>query len=297
MQSWIRGQEQWQPSLWMNCFAISLYQNSCIQTRKDNSSPTWLRSVVYWRFTRHAQWPTNPNVSLVEHFNWTLKHVVNHLERPSLWLGATTKEGMHGLQLKYTYMYMYPQVILHTTFCLGMRWGFHLISCMKGESTINSQCRSMQLTYNSIFRMPIRQFVSNCNTPMYIRKSTYYDRKIHEDKIGELVRLHNTEIPPGQSAKLHHPYTGPYKVLSKISDADYRINQGAVWKKACCDSSLWSIEEMSFWHTIHWTTRPTRQSRLRFWTPPTPHHHHELQPWWFYSCTVTLHTNSSTCSI
>lgn len=102
MQSWIRGQEQWQPSLWMNCSAISLYQNSCIQTRKDNSSPTWLRSVVYWRFTRHAQRPTNPNVSLVEHFNWTLKHVVNHLERPSLWLGTTTKEGMHSLQLKYT---------------------------------------------------------------------------------------------------------------------------------------------------------------------------------------------------
>ena len=37
--------------------------------------------------------------------------------------------------------------------------------------------------------------------------------------------LFNPTILPGQSAKLYHPWTGPYKILEKISDADYRIEE------------------------------------------------------------------------
>ena len=39
-------------------------------------------------------------------------------------------------------------------------------------------------------------------------------------------------IPPGKSKKLHHPWTGPYKILDKISDSDYKI-KGLRGKKQC----------------------------------------------------------------
>ena len=61
----------------------------------------------------------------------------------------------------------------------------------------------------------------------HARQKEFYDRKVHGEpyKKGDLVWLHNLAIPPGQSAKLHHPWKGPYRVIDRVSDADYRIEE------------------------------------------------------------------------
>ena len=59
--------------------------------------------------------------------------------------------------------------------------------------------------------------------------------------------LHLTVIPPGQSRKLHHSWTGPYKIVEKISDSYFKIN-GLCGRKQC--------------HIIHF-------DRLKLCTPGT----------------------------
>ena len=58
-------------------------------------------------------------------------------------------------------------------------------------------------------------------------QSELYNKKTHGKPYAtdDLVWLHNPTVPPGESRKLYHPWTGPYKVLEKISDADYCIKE------------------------------------------------------------------------
>ena len=57
------------------------------------------------------------------------------------------------------------------------------------------------------------------------RRQVQYDKRIHGKpfKEGDLVWLHSTVVPKGQSKKLHHPWTGPLRVVGRLSDSDYRI--------------------------------------------------------------------------
>ena len=52
-----------------------------------------------------------------------------------------------------------------------------------------------------------------------------YDQKVHGKlyEVGDLVWLHSSVVPRGQSKKLHHPWTGPYQVVKRLSDITYRI--------------------------------------------------------------------------
>ncbi|KAL5502426.1 hypothetical protein EMCRGX_G009196 [Ephydatia muelleri] len=52
-----------------------------------------------------------------------------------------------------------------------------------------------------------------------------YDKRAHGKPyiIGDYVWLHSPVVPRGGSRKLHHPWTGPYKVITKLSDVTYRI--------------------------------------------------------------------------
>ena len=56
-------------------------------------------------------------------------------------------------------------------------------------------------------------------------RKTYYDKSTHGRPFesGELVWLHSTVVPRGKSKKLHHPWTGPYKVVERLTECDYRI--------------------------------------------------------------------------
>ena len=52
-----------------------------------------------------------------------------------------------------------------------------------------------------------------------------YDRKVHGPALekGDIVWLHSSVVPRNKSKKLHHPWTGPYEVVTKLSDVTYRI--------------------------------------------------------------------------
>ena len=60
-----------------------------------------------------------------------------------------------------------------------------------------------------------------------------YDKKVHgrQYESDELVWLHSPAIPRGQSKKLHHAWTGPYRVLQRLSECDYRIQVALGQKK------------------------------------------------------------------
>ena len=52
-----------------------------------------------------------------------------------------------------------------------------------------------------------------------------YNRKVNGDEyqVGDLVWLHNPVIPKGAKRKLHCPWTGPYRIVKKLSTVVYRI--------------------------------------------------------------------------
>ena len=59
------------------------------------------------------------------------------------------------------------------------------------------------------------------------RQKVFYDKKVHGKpyKSGDLVWLHSPVPPRGASRKLYYPWTGPFKVIKKLSDVTYRIQQ------------------------------------------------------------------------
>ena len=57
------------------------------------------------------------------------------------------------------------------------------------------------------------------------RQKELYDRKRHGEfyQAGGLVWLHTPVVPRGASRKLHRPWTGPYKIIKRLADVTYRI--------------------------------------------------------------------------
>ena len=57
------------------------------------------------------------------------------------------------------------------------------------------------------------------------RQKELYDEKIHGKpyNVGDLVWLHNPAVPRGQARKLYCPWTGPFKVVKRLSSVVYRI--------------------------------------------------------------------------
>ena len=57
------------------------------------------------------------------------------------------------------------------------------------------------------------------------RQKELYDRKIHGEpfKEGDLVWLYSSVISSSDCRKLHHPWTGPYRIVAKLSDITYKI--------------------------------------------------------------------------
>ena len=57
------------------------------------------------------------------------------------------------------------------------------------------------------------------------RQKEVYDHKTHGSPFadGDLVWLHSSRVNPGQLRKLHRPWSGPFRIVKKLSDATYRI--------------------------------------------------------------------------
>ena len=56
------------------------------------------------------------------------------------------------------------------------------------------------------------------------RQKALYDVKVHGApyQVGDWVWLHSPAVPRGQCRKLHHPWTGPFKVVECIGECDYK---------------------------------------------------------------------------
>ena len=57
------------------------------------------------------------------------------------------------------------------------------------------------------------------------RQKEFYDQKVHGQpfKDNDRVWLHSPAVPRRKSRKLHHPWSGPWQVVKRLSDATYRI--------------------------------------------------------------------------
>ena len=64
------------------------------------------------------------------------------------------------------------------------------------------------------------------------RQKDLYDCRVHGKQfaVGDMVWLHSALVPRGKSRKLHHPWTGPWQVVKKLSDAVYRL-QGTTGRR------------------------------------------------------------------
>ena len=67
----------------------------------------------------------------------------------------------------------------------------------------------------------VRDNVENRQAKQKVR----YDSRIQGKpfSVGDQVWLHNSAVPRGKSRKLHRPWTGPFRVVTKLSDSVYRL--------------------------------------------------------------------------
>ena len=70
------------------------------------------------------------------------------------------------------------------------------------------------------------QLVRNKLGEVQERQKTLYDREVHGKpfEAGDTVWLYSPVIPQEGHRKLHHPWKGPYRVESKLSDLNYKIS-------------------------------------------------------------------------
>ena len=65
------------------------------------------------------------------------------------------------------------------------------------------------------------------------RQKELYDAKVHGKpyKIGDLVWLRNRAIPRGQAKKFFCPWVGPFKVIKRLGNTVYRIQDTRARRK------------------------------------------------------------------
>ena len=89
------------------------------------------------------------------------------------------------------------------------------------------------LTYSRQMQLVLRyayQKVRDTLGDVQRRQKVLYDRKVHGPsyKEGDRVLLYSTVVPTSCHRKLHHPWTGPYQIISKLSDVNYKIASIAI---------------------------------------------------------------------
>ena len=85
------------------------------------------------------------------------------------------------------------------------------------ESTLSEYATSLKGSLEAAYKRVRYQ--------MGHKQDRLYDRRVHGEPFepDDLVWLHCLAVPRGQSRKLHCPWTGPFRVVRKLSDATYRI--------------------------------------------------------------------------
>ena len=101
-----------------------------------------------------------------------------------------------------------------------------------------SVCMPVDIMYGSPNRpqVTLPQYVADLRSSLTaayarVRKANLTDRKSYTtgrfmgncSRRENLVWLHTPAVPRGQAIKLHRPWTGPYRIVAKLSDAVHRI--------------------------------------------------------------------------
>ena len=91
----------------------------------------------------------------------------------------------------------------------------------QGRNTLLPEyVRTLQATFAEVFEC-VRANISKHQE----RQKETYDKRIHGSphQPGSLVWLFNPVVPRGGSRKFHKPWTGPYRVITRLSDNTYKI--------------------------------------------------------------------------
>ena len=90
------------------------------------------------------------------------------------------------------------------------------------QHTVNEYAATLRKQMDKAFALARKYSLTN-----HLRQKEIYDKKIHGKayKKGDLVWLHSPARCRGASKKLCHPWSGPYKVVKKLSDCNYRIEK------------------------------------------------------------------------
>ena len=158
---------------------------------------------------------------LVERFNRTLQDMIATTikDHPFDWEGAIRK-------VCFAYNSSVHSTTGHTPFFLMFGRETKLpIDLAYGTQTqdvtlVSQHARDLKKTLEQAYDKVRQKLAAG-----HEKRKEIYDRKIHGEpfKPGDHVWLFNPAVARGKSKKLHHPWTGPFRVLKKLSDCDYRI--------------------------------------------------------------------------
>ena len=105
------------------------------------------------------------------------------------------------------------------------------IDLMRGESpTANDQTSSRSIPE---YAVKLKDRLKEAYTRVRLnmghkldRQKDLYDRRVHGKpfKENDLAWLHTTVVPKGVGRKLHRPWTGPFRIIKKLSDSVYRLH-------------------------------------------------------------------------
>ena len=160
---------------------------------------------------------------LVERFNRTLKHMLatSLKDHPFDWEDRLRKVCMAyntSVHASSGYTPFYLLYGREARLPIDLMYGTKRPSPQSVHEYASHLKQSLKDAYSAV-RQQLNQ--------AHARQKQYYDRKVHGEpyKKGDLVWLHNPTVPPGQSAKLMHPWTGPYRIVERLSEVDYRIQE------------------------------------------------------------------------
>ena len=120
--------------------------------------------------------------------------------------------------------FMPAQDILLSFLCFGVRQGCPLTLCMVLKLN-NLMPVSMPQQQIMLRRKPIAGFGRSWMQPTISRKPIMTRRYGKPFVTGDLVWLFYPAVPRGHSKKHHHPWSGPYRVIAKLSETDYRVKK------------------------------------------------------------------------
>lgn len=85
---------------------------------------------------------------------------------------------------------------------------------------LSDYARQLQFNLNQAYNL-VRSKLGD----VQCRQKALYDQKVHGKPFskGDLVWLHSTVVPSYSCRKLHHPWSGPFKVIETLSDINYKI--------------------------------------------------------------------------